>query len=134
MTTIRHAGIESCNKERDCAFYADNFGFHIDQVFALPQEIALPVFGCDGNVEVVRLSKDGFSIEMFITNIPAQDRFWHLCFEISSLKEQVATFERNRVVYHRIERPNRRYLLFVRDCSGNLIELCEPASCYRKGA
>ena len=127
---VLHAGISVYNMEQSLAWYAENLGFQM-----LRDDGFVPVL----EAHICFIEKDGFQIELFEYKAPKplpEDRFTpnsdlqtvgtkHVAFAVKGMGELKARLLQNGVdIAHETEM-NGEHVMFIRDCSGVLIELIE---------
>ena len=130
---VLHAGISVRDMDQSIAWYREILGFTLckDDGF-------VPALGA----RICFLQKDGFQLELFEYQDPRpipEERLWpntdlqtigtkHVAFAVSGMEALKAAFAEKGVFIAHETRMNGEHVLFIRDCSGTLIELIEAAA------
>lgn len=125
-----HVGISVYNMQQSLDWYTENLGFHLckDDGF---------VPGLDARI--CFMEKDGFQIELFEYRQPKplpEDRLMpnsdlqtvgtkHIAFAVKGMSELRSRLIRNGTEIAHETEMNGEHVMFIRDCSGVLIELIE---------
>ena len=130
---ILHVGISVRNMEESLVWYEKNLGFRLvkDDGYVPPLE-----------ARICFMEKDGFQLELFEYSRPnpiPTDRLFpntdlqtigtkHAAFSVTGMDEMKESLLANGVEIAHETEMNGEHVLFIRDCSGVLIELIEQPS------
>ena len=128
LGNILHAGISVYSMEESLAWYEKNLGFRLvkDDGYIPPLE-----------ARICFVERDGFQLELFEYKSPKplpEDRLMpntdlqtvgtkHVAFAVRGIEEWKAKLSANGVTIAHETQMNGEHVLFIRDCSGVLIEL-----------
>ncbi|MBR1781845.1 MAG: VOC family protein [Oscillospiraceae bacterium] len=128
-----HVGISVAHMEEALAWYSRNLGFHLvkDDGYVAPLE-----------ARICFVERDGFQIELFEYKrpkpLPEERRMpnsdlqtigtKHVAFQVDDMAEMKRRLLENGTEIAHETRMGTEHVLFIRDCSGVLIELIQMSS------
>jgi len=133
-TTIHHIGIYTDNPKRLIEFYEHKLGFTHSATKSVGEELMGDVFGISVPCTIDKMKFENVFIEVFSSsssNFPAQDRKGvrvdHWGMNVKDKDSYVRQIEEKGVPVIKFEGQGK-WIFFIRDPDGNLIEIYEDKS------
>lgn len=124
LMTLNHAGIINKDEEQALRFYRDFLGLEHTRGFTLPSELSEQLFDVSLDIRILVFEKDGTKLEVFISPEyrPAHPDFGHVGLFVEDLS---AIIEKAPLAGVELiqGRTKEKTVYFIRDFSGNLIEI-----------
>ena len=121
---LNHAGIINKSSEQALLFYRDFLGFELTREYVVPAELSRQLFALSRDITMLVFERDGTKIEVFISPeyTPASPDINHIGLLLDNFSELT-----ERAGHEGIElitgRTKEKTVYFIRDLSGNLIEI-----------
>lgn len=119
---LEHIAITVSQASEIKDFYINVLGMHEERSFALDGQEVSNIFNSSGKTPVHYLTKNGITLEIFVSKHTSGSAFNHLCISFPDRDDIVArAIDKN---YKVVEIPrNRKNLIFIHDSSGNKFEI-----------
>lgn len=103
-------------------FYEDILGFTSGNSFRLQERDTSNIFNLKGQAEIIYMEKDSLQLELFVSTLPQQLSFSHICFEDEDAGEMFGRAKESGYQYfERKKEFSSTY--FIKDGNGNLFEM-----------
>ena len=121
---LNHVGIINNSEEDALRFYRDVMGFKLTKEYVVPAELSEQIFRIPRDIKMFVFEKEGVKVEVFISPEyePAVPNISHTGFLLEDLSGFVDKAGRAGVE-HIIGKTAEKTVHFIRDFSGNLMEI-----------
>jgi catechol 2,3-dioxygenase-like lactoylglutathione lyase family enzyme len=122
---LNHVGITNINEEHAELFYGRFLGFRKTRDIDLPVELSEQLFGQSREIKILVFEHEAIKVEVFICpecKQQLQPDFSHIGLYIDNLDELLEKASRAGVE-HVIGKTTGKTVHFIKDFSGNLIEI-----------
>ena len=122
---LNHVGLINLNEAHAELFYGEVLGFRKTRDFNLPVDLSEQLFDQSREIKILVFERDGIKLEVFICpecKQHLQPDFSHLGLYIDNLDELLKKAS-HAGVEHIMGKTNEKSVHFVKDFSGNLIEI-----------
>ena len=122
---LNHAGVMNLNEAHAELFYGEILGFRKTRDFNLPVELSEQLFDLSREIKILVFERDGIKLEVFICpecKQQPQPDFRHVGLFVDNLDELLKKASQAGVE-HIIGKTTEKTVHFIKDFSGNLIEI-----------
>ena len=120
----KHIALLYSDRKKAEIFFNKILGIELSKSFTLSKELSKEIFNIDEKVTVDVYSNSDNYFEVFITSKKTNYSYEHTCIEVNNKDDFF-----NRCRTYKIEpifvKKGEKYLMFIRDFSGNLFEIKE---------
>ncbi len=129
---IHHWAVANRSEQEAFEFYQEILGLDFLYRFALSPELSGKIFSLSGEIPVLVFGTPLFKVEIFVTEpVSTLPSVHHICLVVPQRNHILQKVQQRNLPVIRIPRQGRE-TVFVRDFSGNLIELKEqPNAAHR---
>ena len=121
-TILQHVAINCKDKVTSDIFFTKILDLKLKKTSSLTSEISKRIFDTFEQVDII-VYGDNFSVfEVFLTKKEIKHNFEHICIKINNKNEFIKKCENYGLKPFKIKK-GEKYLLFVKDFSGNLFEI-----------
>lgn len=121
---LNHVGVFNKNREDALGFYRDFLGFEFTRETAVPRELSEQLFTVSRDITMMVFEKNGIKVEVFICPECRQPspHLSHTGFLLENFPEVLTKASKSGVDLI-TGRTKDKTVYFIRDFSGNLIEI-----------
>jgi extradiol dioxygenase family protein len=121
---LNHVALVNATEEQAGKFYGEFLELEKTREYTVPSELAQQLFSLNWDIKAVVYEKDSIRFEIFIDpdSIPATSEIRHIALfvdDLSAFLERAVRFQ----VEHIIGRIPEKMVHFIKDYSGNMIEV-----------
>ena len=124
---LDHIGLTVLENEDVHGFYEELLGFNRVREFAIDEQTSRRIFGIAQEAAVVVLEKEELTLEIFVAPVKQNTTYNHLCLRVKNRESLLQTATARGYPLIKIERKDRPDTCFLKDHSGNMIEVKEQA-------
>ena len=121
---LNHIGLVNSSEEQAEKFYGDFLELEKSREYVVPSELSEQLFKIKNDIQAVVYEKDNIRFEIFIypDSVPASPEIRHVALfvdDLTSFLEKAGQFH----VEHIIGKTSEKTVHFIKDYSGNMIEV-----------
>jgi catechol 2,3-dioxygenase-like lactoylglutathione lyase family enzyme len=119
-----HIAILYSDRKKAETFFIKILGLKFNKTFTLSKELSNNIFNINEEVSVDVYRNNDSYFEVFITKLRTEHSYEHICIEVDDKEKFVKTCKKYKIKPKYVKKSDK-YLLFIRDFSGNLYEIKE---------
>jgi len=121
---LNHTGIVNASKEQTEKFYGDFLELEKSREYVVPAGLSEQLFKIKNDIQAVVYEKDNIRFEIFIypDSVPASNEIRHTALfvdDLAAFLDRAVQFQ----VEHIIGKTSEKTVHFIKDYSGNMIEV-----------
>ena len=126
---LNHIGLVNASEEQAEKFYGDFLELEKSREYVVPAELSAQLFNITNDINAVVYEKNDIRFEIFIysDSVPASPEIRHVALfvdDITAFLKRAVQFQ----VDHIIGRTSEKTVHFIKDYSGNMIEVKQKPS------
>jgi methylmalonyl-CoA/ethylmalonyl-CoA epimerase len=121
---LNHIGIVNASEEQAEKFYGEFLELEKSREYVVPAELSEQLFSLGSDIKAIVYERDSIRFEIFIypDSVPASPEIRHVALfvdDLTSFLDRTSQFE----VEHIIGKTSEKTVHFIKDYSGNMIEV-----------